>query len=110
MVIRPLTPTDWPAIHRIYAEGIDTGNATFEQAAPEWDEWDAGKLAAPRLAAEMAGAVVGWAGLSPTSKRPVYRGVSEVNVYVVAAARGQGVGRTRNWVIGSFTQSPNHLP
>ncbi len=91
--IRPLNPIDWPAVCRIYAEGIATGDATFEQSAPGWDEWDAGKLAAPRLAAEMDGAVAGWAALSPTSKRPAYRGVAEVSVYVAASVRGQGVGR-----------------
>ena len=91
--IRPLLPIDWPALRRIYAEGIATGNATFEQSVPEWDEWDAGKLAHPRLAAELDGAVAGWAALSPTSKRPVYRGVAEVSVYVAASARGRGVGR-----------------
>jgi len=92
--IRPLFPADWPAVRRIYDEGIATGNATFEQAAPEWEEWDAGKLAVPRLVVEMEGAVVvGWAALSPTSKRHVYRGVAEVSVYVAASAQGQGVGR-----------------
>ncbi|HRJ41986.1 MAG: GNAT family N-acetyltransferase [Caldilineaceae bacterium] len=91
--IRPLLPTDWPAVRRIYAEGIATGNATFEQTAPEWDEWDAGKLVHPRLVAEADGAVAGWAALSPTSKRQVYRGVAEVSVYVAASAQGQGIGR-----------------
>jgi L-amino acid N-acyltransferase YncA len=93
MLIRPLTPIDWPAVRRIYAEGIATHNATFEQTPPDWDEWDAGKLAHPRLVAEADGAVWGWAALSPTSKRHVYRGVAEVSVYVAASARGQGVGR-----------------
>jgi len=90
--IRSLLPADWPAVRRIYDEGIATDNATFEQAAPAWEEWDAGKLAAPRLVADLDGAVVGWAALSPTSKRHIYRGVAEVSVYVAASARGQGVG------------------
>ena len=91
--IRPLLPTDWPPVRRIYAEGIATGNATFEQTPPEWAEWDGGKLVHPRLVAELEGAIVGWAALSPTSKRAVYRGVAEVSVYVAASARGQGVGQ-----------------
>jgi L-amino acid N-acyltransferase YncA len=37
--------------------------------------------------------VLGWAALSPVSARRVYRGVSEVSVYVAAAARGRGVGK-----------------
>jgi L-amino acid N-acyltransferase YncA len=28
--IRALRPEDWPAVERIYAEGIATGDATFE--------------------------------------------------------------------------------
>ncbi len=91
--IRPLLPTDWPVVRRIYAEGIATGNATFEQNPPEWEEWDAGKLVHPRLVGEMDSVIVGWAALSPTSKRAVYRGVTEVSVYVAGVARGQGVGR-----------------
>jgi len=38
--------------------------------------------------------VLGWAALSPVSARPVYRGVAEVSVYVAAATRGRGVGKT----------------
>jgi phosphinothricin acetyltransferase len=37
--------------------------------------------------------ILGWAALSPVSKRHVYRGVAEVTVYVTESARGQGVGR-----------------
>ncbi len=36
--------------------------------------------------------VLGWAALSPASKRDVYAGVAEVSVYVAASARGRGVG------------------
>lgn len=93
MNVRPLLAADWEAVRRIYAEGIATGNATFELSPPSWEEWDAGKLAVPRLVAEDGGAVVGWAALSPTSKRHVYRGVAEVSVYVAADKWGQGLGR-----------------
>ncbi len=94
MAIRSMTPDDWPAVSTIYAEGIATGNATFETTVPTWDAWDAGRLEAGRLVAtEDSGAVVGWAALSPVSARPVYRGVADVGIYVAAAARGQGVGR-----------------
>jgi L-amino acid N-acyltransferase YncA len=36
---------------------------------------------------------LGWAALSPVSKRHVYRGVAEVTVYVAENARGQEIGR-----------------
>jgi len=37
--------------------------------------------------------VLGWAALSPVSRRRCYAGVTEVSVYVGAAAQGRGVGR-----------------
>ena len=78
----------------IYLEGIATGNATFEQSAPEWDEWHAGHLAAARIVARSDGGdVLGWAALSPVSSRCVYAGVAEVSVYVAESARRRGVGR-----------------
>jgi L-amino acid N-acyltransferase YncA len=90
--IIPMTPTDWPAVRAVYEEGIATGNATFEKSAPEWDAWDAAHLPHSRLVAHSAGEVLGWAALSPVSSRCVYAGVAEVNIYVVARARGRGIG------------------
>jgi len=84
---------DWPAVRAIYVEGIATGNATFETAAPEWEKWDPGHLPHSRLVARRSGEVDGWAALSPVSTRRVYAGVAEVSVYVGARARGIGVGR-----------------
>jgi phosphinothricin acetyltransferase len=37
--------------------------------------------------------ILGWAALSPVSKREVYAGVAEVSIYVAAPARGQGIGK-----------------
>ncbi len=71
----------------IYLEGIATGDATFETAAPEWEQWDAGHLPMCRFVALDAGSVVGWAALSRVSGRNVYRGVAEVSVYVSNGAR-----------------------
>jgi len=84
---------DWPDVARIYAEGIDTGEATFEVAVPTWSEWDADHLQQHRFVAVLDGEVCGWAALSPVSDRCAYGGVAEVSVYVAAAARGCGVGR-----------------
>ena len=78
----------------IFTEGIETGNATFETDAPDWSSFDAAKSAEHRLVALDGDTVVGWTALSPTSSRAVYRGVCEVALYVTAAARGQGVGRS----------------
>ena len=92
-LVRAAVPSDWPAIARIYAEGIATGNATFETEPPSWEAWDAAHLAEPRFVAEDTGEVVGWIAVSPVSSRPVYRGVVEHSVYVADTARGRGVGR-----------------
>lgn len=85
--------TDWPAVRAIYQEGIATGQATFETAAPEWEVWDAGHRPDCRLVARQGEQVIGWAALSPVSRRAVYRGVAEVSIYVAEAARGRGVGQ-----------------
>ena len=90
-MIRAMVEADWPAVEAIFAEGIATGNATFEQQTPTWQSFDAGKLAAPRLVFD-DGEVRGWAVVSPTSSRPAYRGVVENSVYVSASARGRGIG------------------
>ena len=93
MEIRAMRAEDWPAVRRIYLEGIATGIATFQQTAPEYEEWDRGHLQDCRLVAEENGEVIGWTALSATSSRPVYRGVVEVSLYVGENARGKGVGK-----------------
>lgn len=89
----PLSPTHWPAVARIYQEGIDTGNATFETQPPaSWELWIKSKIAECCLAALDGEQVVGWASLNRISARPVYAGVAELSIYVAASARRQGVG------------------
>lgn len=91
--IRVLVEDDWPEVRAIYLEGIATGNATFETAAPAWVAWDAAHFPAPRLVLVSQERVVGWAALSRVSTRTVYAGVGEVSVYVANDARGSGAGR-----------------
>ena len=91
MTIEDLLPADWTACARIYEEGMDTG--TFEDEVPSWESWDAAHLSAPRLVARENGTVLGWAALTPVSRRPCYRGVAENSVYVAWPARGRGIGR-----------------
>ena len=93
LALRSLEPRDWPAVERIYAEGIATRMATFETATPTWEDWNAGHLASPRLVAMLGDEMAGWAALSPVSRRAVYRGVAEVSVYVAGSARRRGAGR-----------------
>jgi phosphinothricin acetyltransferase len=91
VTIDKLHTDDWPAVARIYDEGLDDG--TFENTVPSWEDWDAGHLAEPRLVARDDGDLHGWAALAPVSRRECYRGVTENSVYVARAARGRGVGR-----------------
>jgi phosphinothricin acetyltransferase len=91
--IRALEPGDWAAVEAIYAQGIATGDATFETEPPAWAEFDAGRLREHRLVAVEDGEVVGWAAFSPISTRECYAGVVEHSVYVAKRARGRGIGR-----------------
>lgn len=88
-------PQDWQQVRTIYLEGIATGQATFEQTAPDWESWDHKHLPHCRLVArdDITGQIAGWAALSPYSARAVYAGVAEESIYIAAAARGRGIGR-----------------
>jgi L-amino acid N-acyltransferase YncA len=93
ITIERLTRDHWPGVARVYAQGIATGNATFETEVPSWDAWDGSHLGEHRFVALREGEVVGWAAVSPVSDRCVYGGVVENSVYVAEAVRGHGVGQ-----------------
>lgn len=93
LTIRAMSPGDWPAVERIYADGIATGNATFETEPPAWADFDTSKLAEHRLVADADGRVVGWAAAIAVSDRCTYAGVIEHSVYVDLSTQGRGVGR-----------------
>jgi L-amino acid N-acyltransferase YncA len=99
--IVPMSSDHWPVVCEIYAEGIATGNATFETQIPDWNKWDNShrkdcRLVAVQESSEQGSGstVLGWAALSPVSARAVYTGVAEVSVYVSASARALGIGRS----------------
>jgi L-amino acid N-acyltransferase YncA len=92
--IEAMRDSDWEVVREIYQQGIDTGEATFETAAPEWSVWDAAHRRDCRLVARAGDTVGGWAALSATSRRPAYAGVAEVSIYVAQPYRGQGLGRS----------------
>lgn len=92
-MIEAMGEGDWPTVRAIYAEGIATGNATFDAEPPSWEQWDRSHLAEPRIVARVDGEVVGWAALAPVSERCVYGGVAENSVYIASSARGRGIGR-----------------
>jgi phosphinothricin acetyltransferase len=84
---------DWTAVKEIYEEGIATGDATFQQSAPLWEEWNGNHLRHSRIVAKEEEGIVGWAALTPVSGRQVYAGVAEVSVYISDKARGKGIGK-----------------
>lgn len=97
-------PEHWPSVREIYAEGIVTGNATFETELPDWEKWDGNHCKNCRLvalerfedSADVAlpnAEVLGWAALSPVSSRRVYAGVTDRGVHLCSGYRT----RTRGW-------------
>lgn len=94
MQARAATPTDAPAIARIYNEGIADRIATFEtrpRAAADIAEWFDGVH--PVVIVEAEGEVVAWAATSLYRPRECYAGIAEFSVYVDRAWRGRGAGR-----------------
>ncbi len=92
ILIRKLTHLDWSAISKIYAEGLDTGIASFETGVPSWKVWNEAHDDQCRLVVNLNGQIVAYAALLPVSKRPQFEGVAEVRIYVAAGYRGIGLG------------------
>ncbi|GGB66479.1 GNAT family N-acetyltransferase [Fictibacillus barbaricus] len=92
LIIDKMQTDDWEQVKSIYIEGIETGNATFQQIAPSWEEWDESHLSVCRLVVRSKGQVLGWAALSAVSSRCVYAGVAEVSIYVGQNQQGKGIG------------------
>jgi phosphinothricin acetyltransferase len=98
IAIRPATEADLPAITGIYAHAVLNGTASYEYDAPALAEMTArfGALAAgqfPYLAAEVDGAVVGYAYAGPFRTRPAYRFDVEDSIYIAPSWQGRGLGR-----------------
>lgn len=88
-----MEPADWESVREIYQQGLATGEATFETAAPSsWEQWDANHLKVGRLVAISDENLTGWSALSSVSRRAAYSGVAEVSVYVNTELRGRGIG------------------
>jgi L-amino acid N-acyltransferase YncA/2-polyprenyl-3-methyl-5-hydroxy-6-metoxy-1,4-benzoquinol methylase len=92
--IRPMRAADAGEVLAVYQAGLDTGQASFETAAPPWEAFDAGKLPLHRHVAVDAatGRMLGWTAASPVSGRRVYAGVIEHSLYVDPACQGRGIG------------------
>lgn len=91
-IIEKMKSSDWNQVSLIYKEGIETGNATFEKKVPSWDSWVLDHPSSCNIVARSENDILGWAALSPTSRRKIYSGVMEVSIYVNQRYRGEGVG------------------
>jgi L-amino acid N-acyltransferase YncA len=96
--IRPATEADLPAITAIYEHAVRFGTATFELDPPDLAEMTQrfrsladGQF--PYLAAELNGAVIGYAYAGPYRPRPAYRFSVENSVYFDPKAQGRGIGK-----------------
>ncbi len=94
MLIRPMRAGDARGVMAVYQAGLDTGLASFETAAPSWEEFDAVKLPLHRHVAASAatGQVLGWTAAWPVSVRRAYAGVIEHSIYVDPGHHGRGIG------------------
>lgn len=92
-IIRDLQPKDGPTVLKIYQEGIQSGVATFETTAPNWETFDKKYLSTCRFVMEKEEQVIGWATLSAISRREVYRGVAEVSIYIDKEHHRKGLGK-----------------
>jgi L-amino acid N-acyltransferase YncA len=93
--IRPASVSDCEAVARIYNEGIEDRQATFEtrlRSSAEIRDWLAGGDELPLLVAVDESEICGWARIMSYSERSAYAGVNEASVYVERAARGCGMG------------------
>lgn len=90
--IRTLEEKDWPAVKRIYEQGMETKNATFETEAPPYGQWISQSPSSCRLVLEEDGKIHGWCKISRVSTRKVYCGVGEISVYIDPAQKGKGLG------------------
>lgn len=93
MRILPITEAIYPEVADIYQQGLDFGIATFETEVPNWDVWNEKFLPYARIAVEIGSKIVGWAALTPISKRKVYNLVNEVSIYIAADFQGRGIGK-----------------
>ena len=98
VTVRALTDADLSAVQAIYRHHVLHGLASFEEEPPAVEEirsrWQKVlALGLPYLAAELDGAVVGYAYANSYRPRAAYRFTVENSVYVRDGLAGRGVGK-----------------
>lgn len=90
--LRKMNDSDWPLVAKVYRQGIETKNSTFETEVPSWESWDKSHLKLCRIVAVSEGSLAGWVALNGISARKVYSGVAEVSIYISEKFKRQGLG------------------
>jgi L-amino acid N-acyltransferase YncA len=92
--IREMQPEDGEVVLKIFQEGIDSENATFDKEPPSWEVWDTKHFKLCRwILEDENNEIVGWAAIQPVSNRDCFRGVAEVSIYLTGSAQGKGLGQ-----------------
>ena len=92
--IREMQPEDGEVVLKIFQEGIDSENATFDKEPPTWEVWDTKHFNLCRwILEDETNEIVGWAAIQAVSNRDCFRGVAEVSIYFTARAQGKGLGQ-----------------
>lgn len=92
--IRLMEEADYPQVKEIYEDGLDTGHASWEHFAPEWEEFSQIKrmeLCYVATADDDPEKILAWASAAPVSKRQILHGVIEDSIYVAEDGRGMGL-------------------
>jgi phosphinothricin acetyltransferase len=97
ITLRDATPEDCAAIQAIYADHVENGVASFEEAAPNIAEMtrrmqDLKNNGFPYRVAELDGVVRGYSYAGPYRPRLAYRFTVENSIYIEAGYIGTGIG------------------
>jgi len=94
MKIEILKQEHWQEVRAIFIGGILTKNATFTTVNEvlDWKNWSENYFLHSRLIAKENNTILGWAVLTPYSKKYAYRGVAEVSVYISEISKNKGIG------------------
>lgn len=58
LIVRPFVKSDFDSVKNIYQQGIDTGNATFQEQAKNYSDWNESLLPNCRLVAEIDSVII----------------------------------------------------
>lgn len=97
LIVRPARESDVPSMHEIYRHYVETTIVSFEETAPDLDDF-AARICKYRngwacVVAELGGKVLGYAYGGPHRERAAYRWSVEMTIYVAPGLQRQGVGR-----------------